>query len=51
MLGYEPDRGILFRILQELVDSGHLLIAERGAGKRATVYAKTNATSEVPPQE
>jgi hypothetical protein len=49
MLGYEPDRGTLFRILRELVDNGHLQIAKRGAGQRATVYVKTAA--EVTPQE
>jgi len=44
MLGYEPDRGALFRVLKELVDKGHLRSAERGSGKRATVYAKTPGT-------
>ena len=46
MLGYEPDRGALFRILKELVDKGHLQIAERGFGKRATVYVKTSTPQE-----
>jgi hypothetical protein len=50
MLGYEPDRGTLFRILRELVDQGALQIVERGAGQRATVYAKTDR-AEVPSQE
>ncbi len=50
MLGYEPDRGTLFRILRELVDQGALQIVERGAGQRATVYAKT-VRAEVPSQE
>jgi hypothetical protein len=49
MLGYEPDRGTLFRILRELVNKGHLQIAERGAGQRATVYVK--AAAAVPTQE
>lgn len=46
LLGYEPERGILFRILRELVREGYIRIAERGAGQRATVYAKTNPTQE-----
>jgi CRP-like cAMP-binding protein len=47
MLGHEPDRGTLFRILQEMVGRGYIRVAERGAGQRATVYAK-NDPSEVP---
>ena len=46
-LGYTPDRGTLFRILSELVGQGHLQIAARGQGKRATVYEK-NTTAELP---
>ncbi len=49
-LGYTPDRGALFRILRELVDLGYIQIAERGGGKRATVYEK-NANAELPSQE
>lgn len=44
-LGYEPDRGALFRVLRELVDQGHIQIADRGRGQRATVYAKTAAAA------
>ena len=40
-IGYEPERGILFRILEELVRQGYIRIAERGAGQRATIYEKT----------
>ena len=45
MLGYEPDRGALFRVLRELVDQGHIQIAEPGRGQRATVYEKTAAAT------
>ncbi|HYU32854.1 MAG TPA: hypothetical protein VEW48_11885 [Thermoanaerobaculia bacterium] len=50
VIGYEPDRGILFRILRELVHEGYIRTAERGAGQRATVYAK-NDPAEVPSKE
>jgi hypothetical protein len=40
-LGYEPDRGTLYRILQGLVRNGSLHIEDVGSGRRATVYRKT----------
>jgi len=46
-LGYTPDRGALFRVLNEMVDQGYIQIATHGRGKRATVYMK-NAKAELP---
>lgn len=42
-LGYEPDRAVLYRILQELVREGRLRLESPGAGQRATVYASAQA--------
>lgn len=42
-LGYEPDRGALYRTLQDLTRSGALRVEERGGGQRATTYTKTGA--------
>jgi hypothetical protein len=49
MLGYEPDRGPLYRSLQDLVREGSLLVESPGSGQRATVYCKT-VPSESPAQ-
>lgn len=40
-VGYEPDRGALYRILQDLTRDGVLRIESSGGGQRATVYRKT----------
>ena len=40
-LGYDPDRGVLYRTLQELTRAGALHIELRGIGKNATIYRKT----------
>jgi hypothetical protein len=40
MLGYEPDRGSLYRVLQELVMEGSLAIQTSGSGKTPTRYRK-----------
>jgi hypothetical protein len=40
-LGYEPDRGSLYRVLQELVREGSLAIQDGGSGKSPTRYRKT----------
>jgi hypothetical protein len=40
-LGYEPERGTLYRTLRDLVTGGYLRVEIRGEGKRATVYGKT----------
>ena len=50
VLGYEPDRGTLFRILRDMVREGYIRVEDRGAGQRATIYAKNDA-AEVPSQE
>ncbi len=42
-LGYEPDRGALYRTLQDLTRAGALRVEERGGGQRATTYRKTGA--------
>lgn len=42
-LGYEPDRGALYRSLQDLTRSGALRVDARGGGQRATTYRKTGA--------
>ncbi len=39
-LGYEPDRGSLYRILQELIRDGILALEGRGAGKHPSRYRK-----------
>jgi hypothetical protein len=48
-LGYEPDRGALYRVLQYLTQSGHLRIESHGGGQRASVYCKTGL--ELSPEE
>lgn len=42
-LGYEPDRGALYRSLQLLTRSGALRVETPGGGQRATTYRKTGA--------
>lgn len=42
-LGYEPDRGALYRSLQLLTRSGDLRVETPGGGQRATIYRKTGA--------
>jgi len=42
-IGYEPNRGSLYRILQELVQEGSLLLEFRGEGQKPAVYRKTGA--------
>ena len=42
-LGYEPDRGALYRVLRDLTRSGALRVESPGAGQRATAYRKTGA--------
>lgn len=40
-LGYEPDRGTLYRTLQRLVSEGRAQIVSPGDGQRPTVYRRT----------
>lgn len=39
-LGYEPERGGLYRILKGMVQDGLAVVESLGEGKRATVYRK-----------
>ncbi len=39
-LGYEPDRGTLYRCLEELIRENILKHESLGAGQRATIYRK-----------
>ena len=39
-LGYEPDRGTLYRVLQQLARDGVLSVEEVGAGKVPTTYSR-----------
>lgn len=48
MLGYEPDRTLLYRALRELVREGHLAVEEHGSGQRATLYRKTTPPDSPP---
>jgi hypothetical protein len=43
-LGYEPDRGALYRVLQMLKTEALVRIESAGEGQRATVYRKTGGT-------
>ncbi len=40
ILGYEPNRGSLYRTLQELIRDGACVLEERGAGKVPARYRK-----------
>src|SRR5262245_48284656 len=40
-LGYEPDRGSLYRVLWELIKDGALTLEERGGGRTPSRYKKT----------
>lgn len=44
-LGYEPDRGALYKTLQRLAAEGELEIEATGKGQKATVYRKIERTS------
>jgi hypothetical protein len=48
VLGYEPDRGALYRILQDLVKDGFAAVQSLGEGKRATVYRKIERAPSAP---
>lgn len=47
-LGYEPDRGSLYRILQQLIGEGILALEDRGAGKHPSRYRKLATDDAVP---
>jgi hypothetical protein len=44
-LGYEPDRGSLYRTFLELKGEGVIAVQQRGAGKWPTRYRKTGVSS------
>ena len=44
-IGYEPDRGSLYRTFQELTQDGVIAIERRGTGKLPTRYKKTGAST------
>ncbi|HEX4497982.1 MAG TPA: hypothetical protein VIE43_20065 [Thermoanaerobaculia bacterium] len=45
ILGYEPERGALYRCLKTLTREARLRIEEKGEGQRATVYRRTGGGS------
>jgi hypothetical protein len=44
-LGYEPQRGSLYRALWDLVGAGVLELADRGSGRTPSRYRKTGAAT------
>ncbi|HTG33846.1 MAG TPA: hypothetical protein VLB76_13030 [Thermoanaerobaculia bacterium] len=48
-LGYEPDRGALYRVLQMLKTEALVRIESAGEGQRATVYRKTGGAHSPSP--
>jgi hypothetical protein len=42
-LGYEPNRGSLYRVFQELIENGLISIQSRGDGQTPSRYRKTKA--------
>ncbi|MES1240111.1 MAG: hypothetical protein ABUT39_00690 [Acidobacteriota bacterium] len=47
-LGYEPDRNSLFRILNDLVEKGSLVVAQRGGGRVPTRYSRPGTPPAAP---
>jgi DNA-binding PadR family transcriptional regulator len=45
-LGYTPDRGSLYRALQELKDLGYIAVHSSGAGTQPTRYRQLVARNE-----
>jgi hypothetical protein len=44
-IGYEPDRGSLYRTFQNLIGEGAIAVEQRGTGKLPTRYKKTRAST------
>jgi hypothetical protein len=44
-LGYEPDRGALYRTLQNLVGEGRAQVVSPGDGQRPTIYRRTGGSA------
>jgi len=45
VIGYEPDRGSLYRTFQGLIQEGAIAIEERGTGRQPSRYKKTGANT------
>lgn len=48
-IGYQPDRAVLYRILQELREDGVIEQESAGSGQRASVYRWTGASHSPEP--
>jgi hypothetical protein len=46
-LGYQPDRGSLYRALQEMVEEGFLAIQTSGDNRRPTLYRRTDVAVHI----
>jgi hypothetical protein len=44
-IGYEPDRGSLYRSFQNLIEEGAIAIEQRGTGRQPSRYKKTGAST------
>jgi hypothetical protein len=44
-IGYEPDRGSLYRTFQGLIEEGVLAMEQRGTGRQPTRYKKTGTST------
>ncbi|HEV7503442.1 MAG TPA: hypothetical protein VGS07_00850 [Thermoanaerobaculia bacterium] len=44
-IGYEPDRGSLYRTFQNLIEEGAIAIEQRGTGRQPSRYKKTGANT------
>ncbi|MBW8878014.1 MAG: hypothetical protein JF614_23880 [Acidobacteria bacterium] len=44
VIGYEPDRGSLYRTFLDLKQEGALVVQKRGSGRSPTLYRKTIAS-------
>lgn len=42
VLGYEPDRGVLYRAIHGLLEAGYLRVESDGTGRTPTRYRKTS---------
>ena len=49
LLGGEPNRSSLFRVLQEMADAGRLRVEARGEGRSPTRYRKPKTPAPAPP--
>jgi hypothetical protein len=48
-LGYQPDRGVLYRVLKKLLDDETLLVESHGFRRRPTRYRHRKLTAELSP--